>query len=93
MGVAQMELVMLLQVEAVVPEEVVEMLLVREQNPDLDIRLVFSNANQRLYKGSKTTYGMWADKHDFVWANKWIPEPWFAEGDEDGEAKPDNEDS
>jgi hypothetical protein len=30
MGVAQMELVMLLQVEAVVPEEVVEMLLVRE---------------------------------------------------------------
>ena len=76
-----------------VVEDRQKMLLVREQNPDLDIRLVFSNANQRLYKGSKTTYGMWADKHDFVWANKWIPESWFAEGDEDGETKPDNEDS
>ena len=70
-----------------------KMLLVREQNPDLDIRFVFSNANQKLYKGSPTTYAMWCDKHNFVYASKRIPDEWFAEGDANGKAKPDNQDT
>ena len=34
-------------------------LLVKKQNPDLDIRFVFSNPNQKISKTSKTTYAMW----------------------------------
>lgn len=54
-------------------------LLIKEQHPDLDIRFVFSNANVRLTKTSKTTYGQWADKHGFKWANKLIPPEWLGE--------------
>ena len=54
-----------------------KMLLVKQQHPDLDIRLVFSNAKARLYKGSPTTYAAWADRHGFPWAHKTIPEDWL----------------
>jgi len=36
-------------------------LLIREQFPDIDIRFVFSNPNQRIGKDSKTTYAMWCE--------------------------------
>ena len=51
-------------------------LQVRESNPDLDIRFVFQNPNAKLYKGSKTTYAQWCDRHGFIWAAKRIPEEW-----------------
>ena len=54
----------------------VKMLLVKEQNPDLDIRFVFIRASNKIYKGSKTTYGDWATKHGFQWAEGSIPEEW-----------------
>lgn len=54
-------------------------LLVKKQHPKLDIRFVFTNANQKLTKASKTTYGQWCDKHGFKWAVKLIPEEWFDE--------------
>ena len=54
-------------------------LLVREQHPEFDIRLVFQNANVRLSKASNTTYGDWADKNGFIWANKEIPAAWLKE--------------
>ena len=53
--------------------------LIREQHPDIDIRFVFSNANNKLYKGSKTTYGSWCDKHGFLYEHKTIPEEWLSE--------------
>jgi predicted nuclease of restriction endonuclease-like RecB superfamily len=56
-------------------------LLLKKQHPDLDIRFVFSNQNQKLYKGSPTTYAAYCDKHGFVYANKVIPEAWLHEGD------------
>ena len=34
--------------------------LVREHNPNIDIRFVFQNANLPITKGSKTTCAMWA---------------------------------
>jgi hypothetical protein len=54
-------------------------LLVRQQNPLLDIRMVFSNPRQRISKASKTTYANWCDKHGILWAAKLIPEEWIHE--------------
>ena len=56
-----------------------KMLLVKEQYPDIDFRIVFYNANQKIKKGSKTTYAMWCDKHGFKWAHKTIPPEWIEE--------------
>ena|SRR5690349_17417820 len=54
-------------------------LLIKKQHPHLDIRLVFQRANAPLYKGSPTTYAMWADKYGFTWAEKLIPPEWAKE--------------
>jgi hypothetical protein len=52
-------------------------LLIKKQYPELDIRFVFSNSRAKINKGSKTTYGMWCDKHGFLYADKLIPEEWI----------------
>lgn len=52
---------------------------VRKQHPDLDIRFVFSNSKQKLYKGAKSSYGDWCDKNGFKYADKVIPEEWLKE--------------
>lgn len=54
-------------------------LLIKQQHPDLDIRLVFSRANAPIYKGSPTTHAKWADHHGFKWAEKLIPDAWLKE--------------
>lgn len=54
-------------------------LLIKKQYPDLDIRFVFSNSRAKINKGSKTTYGMWCDKHGFLYADKLIPQEWIDE--------------
>ena len=55
------------------------MALVVDQNPDLDIRMVFSNANTRIAKSSPTTYAIWCDKHGIKYASKTIPLEWIQE--------------
>lgn len=55
-----------------------KMLAVKEMHPDRDIRFVFMNANNKIRKGSKTTYAAWAEKHGFPWAEKEIPKEWLA---------------
>jgi predicted nuclease of restriction endonuclease-like RecB superfamily len=45
----------------------------------LDLRMVFSNQNAKLYKGSPTTYAAYCEKHGIRYANKWIPEDWLEE--------------
>jgi hypothetical protein len=52
---------------------------IKEQHPELDIRFVFSNANAKLYKGAKSRYCDWCDKHGFKWANRIIPQEWLTE--------------
>ena len=52
-------------------------LLIKKQHPTLDIRIVFQNANTKIRKGSKTTYGNFCDKHGIIWANKEIPKSWY----------------
>lgn len=54
-------------------------LLIKQQHPELDIRLVFSRANAPIYKGSPTTHGSWAEHHGFKYAEKLIPDAWLQE--------------
>jgi len=50
-----------------------KLLWVKEQHPNLKLKILFQYANNRIRKGSKTTYANWADKHGFEWA-EWNPE-------------------
>jgi hypothetical protein len=56
-----------------------KMLLVRQDNPHLDIRLVFQRASNTISKKSKTTYADWCEANGFQWAEKSVPEAWLAE--------------
>lgn len=58
-------------------------LLVKEQYPHLEIRFVFQNPKQVIYKGSKTTYGHWCLKHGFQYAHKFVPVEWLKEPPKD----------
>ena len=55
-------------------------LLIKQQHPDKDIRIVFQNANTKISKTSKTTYAKWATDKGFKWADKGvIPQEWLDE--------------
>ena len=54
-------------------------LLIKEQHPELDIRFVFTNPDQKLYKGAKTTYGDWCTKHGFSFSKGSLPDSWLRE--------------
>lgn len=54
-------------------------LAVKKQHPGIDVRFVFSRSNSPLYKGSKSTYAMWCQKHGYPYADKLIPAEWLAE--------------
>lgn len=56
-----------------------KMILIKQQHPDLPIRFVFSNSRQKIGKKSKTTYGMWCEKHGYPYADKVIPKAWLLE--------------
>jgi hypothetical protein len=54
-----------------------KLLRVRDQNPDIEIRLLFMRDN-RLSKSSLTTYTQWATANGFVSAvGKEVPEEWI----------------
>ena len=54
-------------------------LLIREQHPHLDIRLVFMCASNKIRKGSDTTYAHWCDKKGIKYANQSIPKSWLSQ--------------
>jgi len=54
-------------------------ILIKSQHPELDIRFVFQNANNKIRKGSKTTYADWCVKNNFIYSNKEIPNSWLNE--------------
>lgn len=54
-------------------------LYIRQCNPELDIRFVFSNSKTKIAKGSNTTYAMWCERHNFKYADKTIPKEWLNE--------------
>lgn len=53
--------------------------MIKEQHPDLDIRMVFSNPLQKIGKKSQTTYAMVAQKYGLPWAKEFIPQEWLDE--------------
>jgi hypothetical protein len=60
------------------PEDRRKMLAIKQQHPDVDIRLVFQAPKNTLTKDSKTTYADWAEKNGFLWAPSYdIPLEWF----------------
>ena len=54
---------------------------IRHSNPDADIRFLFGNWDNKIRKGSKKTYRMWAEGLGFKCANKEIPRSWIYEVD------------
>ena len=54
-------------------------LLIRKQRPDLDIRILFQNANAKISKGSKTSYADFCEKHGIPYAHREIPVAWLKE--------------
>jgi hypothetical protein len=57
-----------------------KLILIKQQHPELDLRIVFQRASTKIRKGSPTSYAMWADEHGFKWADKGtIPPEWIKE--------------
>ena len=59
-------------------------LLVKQQHPDLDIRIVFSNSKNKIGKKSKTTYAKWCELKGFPYhciysTKKFLPDEWLEE--------------
>ena len=54
-------------------------LLIKAQHPDIDIRLLFSNARARISKTSETTYAVWAEQKGFLFAHRHVPLSWLTE--------------
>lgn len=54
-------------------------ILIKEQNPELDIRFVFQRMNNTISKKSKTTYAKWCEKNGFLYAETFIPQDWIEE--------------
>jgi len=54
-----------------------KMRLVKQQNPELDIRFVFTRSASKINKGSKTSYADWCSKYGFACADKLIPGEWL----------------
>jgi hypothetical protein len=50
-----------------------KMKLMKKQYPNSDIRLIFEKAGNKIYRGSKTTYGEWATQHGFKWEDNVMP--------------------
>tara|TARA_R100001463_G_scaffold4980_1_gene17627 strand:+ start:3178 stop:3531 length:354 start_codon:yes stop_codon:yes gene_type:complete len=55
-----------------------KMKAVKEQNPDLDIRMVFQSPYNTISKKSKTTYAQFCEKNDIPWTSYHeIPIDWL----------------
>ena len=52
-------------------------MLIKQQHPELDIRIVFQNPRGKIRKGSKTTYADYCDKNGILWAEEEIPTDWL----------------
>jgi predicted nuclease of restriction endonuclease-like RecB superfamily len=57
------------------PEDRVKMKLVKDQHPQMDIRIVFAKDN-KMNKNSKTMYSTWAKKVGIPYAIGKIPANW-----------------
>lgn len=58
-------------------QDQVKMKAVKRAHPEADIRIVFQNASKKIRKGAKLTYGDWAIKWGFPFAEGQIPKSWI----------------
>jgi len=58
-------------------EDRMKHILIQQQHPTLDIRFLFGNSRNKIYKNSKTTYAMWCIKNNFKYCDKTIPNDWI----------------
>jgi Phage endonuclease I len=57
-----------------------KLVLLKEQHPELDIRIVFQRASTPIYPKSPTSHGKWATDHGFLWSDKGVvPREWIEE--------------
>jgi Phage endonuclease I len=57
-----------------------KMVLMKEQHPELDMRIVFQRASAKIYPKSPTTNAAWAEANGYLWADKGqIPLEWIKE--------------
>jgi hypothetical protein len=61
-----------------------KMKLIKKQNPQLDIRFIFSNSKTKIGKKSLTTYGKWCELNDFPYhciqsTKQTFPNDWLKE--------------
>lgn len=54
-------------------------LLIQEQHPEITIHFFFDKSQNKLYKGSPTTYADWCDKNNFKWTDirRGLPPEWL----------------
>ena len=51
---------------------------VKQQHPEIDLRMVFQQPFNTISKKSKTTYARWCEKNEIPWASYGsIPGEWF----------------
>jgi len=61
------------------PKDRTKLRAIKKQYPDIDLRLVFLRANNKLTAKSKWTYAMWAEKNGFLWCERVLPQEWIDE--------------
>lgn len=61
------------------PSERKKYLLVQQQHPNIKLYFFFDKSDNKIYKGSKTTYAAWCDDNGFEWTDlrKGIPKEWL----------------
>ena len=64
-------------------EDMRKMILLQEQHPDTPILLIFQNSKTKIRKGSPTSYGDWATKHNFKWIDAKQLTPDFFDNEEE----------
>jgi hypothetical protein len=60
-----------------------KLLAIQKSNPSKKVFVVFERAKNKIASGSKTTYGAWAEKHQFVHGDVIPQEEWFRGGNSD----------
>lgn len=68
------------------PEDRQKQKLIKEQYPDLDIRILFL-ADNKINRRSKTRYSDWCQQQGIAYAIREIPKDWFTKADSIIEAR------
>lgn len=54
-----------------------KLLAVKDANPDVDVCIVFEKGNNKIRKGSKTTYLAWAERKGFKCSERTVKDEWL----------------